>query len=220
MLGAPGSGKGTWSKFLSDALGLPHISSGDLFRRELAKDSPLGRQLRSYLDEGKLVPDDLTIRLLGQEIIEGTGQQGFILDGFPRTMAQAEALDALLLDSGQAIDRVVEIQVSEQVIIGRALSRFVCEGCGQPYNTTTMKPQVEGICDRCGGRIVRRSDDNEQTLKQRLKAYREKTAPLTDYYQQQGKLAVFPNDGPPDRKAQQELLELLGQAEPVNEVAD
>lgn len=212
MLGAPGSGKGTWSKFLSDRFCLPHISSGDLFRRELEEDSPLAREIRPYLEGGELVPDQVTIRLVEKAITEGEGRGGFILDGFPRTMAQAEALDLVLEEEGQAIDAVINIEVSEPVIIQRALSRFVCQDCGQPYNTTGMKPVKEGVCDRCGGRIVRRSDDTAETLKHRLDTYHANTAPLTGYYRQAGKLVVFPNDGPPDDQAKSELLTLLGEA--------
>jgi len=209
MMGAPGSGKGTWSKFLSDRFSLPHISSGDLFRRELAGDSPLGREIRSYVERGQLVPDDVTIQLIKEVLAEGEGRDGFILDGFPRTIAQAEVLDQILADEGHELDAVIEVEVSEQVIIQRALGRFVCEDCGQPYNTTTMKPVTEDVCDRCGGRIVRRGDDTEETLKLRLETYRVNTAPLTGYYRQKEKLVVFPNDGPPDCQAQRDLLLLL-----------
>ncbi len=209
MMGAPGSGKGTWSKFLSDRFSLPHISSGDLFRRELAGDSTLGREIRSYVEQGQLVPDDVTTQLIKGVLAEGEGREGFILDGFPRTIAQAEALDQILEDGGHELDAVIEVEVSEPVIIQRALSRFVCEDCGQPYNNTTMKPVTEDVCDRCGGRIVRRGDDTEETLKLRLEAYRVNTAPLTGYYRQREKLLVFPNDGPPDCQAQRDLLLLL-----------
>ena len=211
MLGAPGSGKGTWSKFLSDRLSLPHISTGDLFRRELAADSPSGRRIRTYIEQGELVPDDITVRLVKKVIMEDEGRQGFILDGFPRTLVQAEALDRILEEGGQAIDAAVEVHVSEPVLTRRALSRFVCVDCGQPYNASTMKPAEEGICDRCGGRIVRRGDDTEETLKHRLETYRAKTAPLMDYYRREGKLVVFPNDGPPDDQAKRDLLTLLGE---------
>jgi len=178
----------------------------------LAKDSPLGQEIRTYVESGGLVPDEVTIRLVEQELLEGEGSRGFILDGFPRTIGQAEALDAILEKAGVSIDLVVDIDVSESVIIERALSRFVCADCGQPYNKTSMKEKVEGICDRCGGRIIRRGDDTEETLKHRLAAYHEKTAPLIGYYRQQGKLAVFPNDGPPDDEAKADLLALLGEA--------
>ncbi len=213
MLGAPGSGKGTWSKFLSDRFSLPHISSGDLFRRELEGEGPLAREIRPYVEQGDLVPDDITIRLVRKAIVEGEGCRGFILDGFPRTMVQARALDRILAEEGQAVDAVINIEVSEPVIIQRTLSRFVCKDCGQPYNATTMQPLTKDVCDRCGGRIVRRVDDTAETLKHRLEAYQAQTAPLTGYYRKQGKLVVFPNDGPPDDQARRDLLLLLDQSQ-------
>ncbi len=209
LTGAPGSGKGTWSKILSDRFLLPHISSGDLFRAEMAAQSPLGQEIRSYVDSGSLVPDDLTIQLIKEVIVEGAGSQGFILDGFPRTLAQARALDQILEGCGQKLDLVIDIDVEEPVLIQRALSRFICQDCGQPYNTTTMQPATPDVCDRCGGKVVRRGDDTEETLKRRLAAYQEETAPLAGYYDLQGKRVVFANSGPPDQAAQEELLELM-----------
>lgn len=210
LLGAPGSGKGTWSKILSESLSLLHISSGDLFRMELANDTALGREVRSCIEQGALVPDEVTIQLVKKSLVKGRGREGFILDGFPRTIRQAEALDEILDEAGLKIDAVVDLAVDEETLIERTLSRLVCLDCGQPYNTTTMKPKVEGVCDVCGGKVVRRSDDTEETVQRRLKAYHEQTEPLIDYYEAQGKLLVFANTAMPGVAAQREMLALLG----------
>ncbi|HZK28871.1 MAG TPA: adenylate kinase [Clostridia bacterium] len=210
LIGAPGSGKGTWSKILSDACSLTHISSGDLFRRELADDSPLGREVRSYVEQGALVPDELTIQLMQNAFAQGVGREGFILDGFPRTMSQAEGLDRILAETGVKLDAVIALDIDEEILIQRTLARRVCGVCGQPYNTTVMRPAKEGICDRCGGEVVRRSDDTEETLRRRVLAYQKETAPLVDYYRERSKLIVFENNGPPDEAKQQELFRMLG----------
>ncbi len=210
MLGPPGSGKGTWSKILSDSLSLPHISSGDLFREELAQDSPLGREIRSYIESGALVPDDVTVRLVGQAIREGPGRKGFILDGFPRTLVQAEALEAILEEEGTVIDAVIELDIPEDILIERALARMVCVECGQPYHAVVMRPVTEGVCDRCGGKVIRRSDDTAETLKQRLKTYHEQTEPLVGYYRDRGKLVVYSRTQPPGVESKNEMAGLLG----------
>ncbi|NLA71215.1 MAG: adenylate kinase [Clostridiaceae bacterium] len=209
LTGAPGSGKGTWSKILSDTFSLPHISSGDLFRKELADDSPLGQQVRSYVEQGALVPDELTIKLVEKTLAEGPGQNGFILDGFPRTIAQALALDGILAATGVKLDAVIALDVDEAILVERALSRMICRGCGQPYNTSVTRPKQEGVCDRCGGEVVRRSDDTQETLQRRLLLYHEQTKPLADYYRDQGILVKLENNGPPDQTVQQELFQML-----------
>ena len=210
MLGPPGSGKGTWAKILSDSLSLPHISSGDLFREELAEDSPLGREIRSYVEGGTLVPDDVTIRLIEQAITEGPGREGFILDGFPRTLVQAQALEAILEEEGTGIDTVIELDIPEEILIERALARMVCVECGQPYHAEVLRPKTEGVCDRCGGKVVRRSDDTAETLKQRFKTYHELTEPLIDYYKDQGKLVAYSRTQPPGAESKKEMARLLG----------
>lgn len=211
-MGPPGSGKGTWSKILSDRLALPHIASGDLFRQELAKETPLGLQIRSTMEAGQLVQDEVTIGLIEKVIRQGSGSQGFILDGFPRTLVQAEALEAILASQALRLDAVINLAVDESILIERTLARMVCLDCGQPYNALTMRPQDEGICDRCGGRVVRRSDDTEDTLKERFRTYHVATEPLIEFYRDKGLLRVFANTEPPGDTTKAELAGLLGLA--------
>lgn len=206
MLGAPGSGKGTWSKILSDHFALPHISTGDLFRRELAEDTELGREARSYMERGALVPDELTIRLLKKALCPESGDHGFVLDGYPRTIPQAKALTKLLAELGVELDAVIDIVVDEDLLVQRTLSRLICSDCGQPYNTTSMRPKKDCICDRCGGRVTRRSDDTEETLRLRLEEYHLQTKPLIEYYCGRGKLITYNNDSFPDETAKQAML--------------
>ena len=211
-MGPPGSGKGTWSKIISDRLALPHIASGDLFRQELAQETPLGLQIRATMEAGKLVQDEVTIGLIEKVIRQGPGSQGFILDGFPRTLVQAEALESILASQALQLDAVINLAVDESILIERTLARMVCLDCGQPYNALTMRPQEEGVCDRCGGRVVRRSDDTEDTLKERFRTYHEATEPLIEFYRDKGLLRIFSNTEPPGDKTKAELAGLLGLA--------
>lgn len=209
LLGAPGSGKGTWSKIISDEKCLAHIATGDLFRAELAAETPLGREVKSYMEQGALVPDELTIRLVEKALTDGKAAQGFVLDGFPRTIAQAEALAELLAKRGWAIDLVINIVIDEDVLVERALSRLVCIKCGQPYNSKHMAPAMEGKCDHCAGEVVQRSDDTEETLRKRLQAYHASTAPLVDYYKERDLLVVFTNDSPPNDEMRDRLFSII-----------
>ncbi len=209
LLGAPGSGKGTWSKIISDEKGLAHIATGDLFRAELAAETPLGREVKSYMEQGALVPDELTIRLVEQALTGKSASSGFVLDGFPRTIPQAEALAEMLEKRGQAIDLVINLVIDESILIERTLSRLVCVKCGQPYNTKNMAPAVEGTCDHCGGAVVHRSDDTETTLKKRLLAYHVSTAPLIDYYEERDLLVTFSNDGSPSDEKRNRLFAMI-----------
>ncbi len=209
LLGAPGSGKGTWSKIISDEKGLAHIATGDLFRAELAAETPLGREVKSYMEQGALVPDEVTIRLVEKALTDESASNGFVLDGFPRTIPQAEALTDMLEKRGQAIDVVINLVIDESILIERTLSRLVCVKCGQPYNTKNMAPAVEGTCDYCGGDVVHRSDDTEKTLRKRLLAYHVSTAPLIDYYGERNLLVEFSNDGPPSDEKRDRLFSLI-----------
>ncbi len=209
MLGAPGSGKGTWSKIISDARKLTHIATGDLFRRELAAETPLGLEVKSYMERGALVPDELTIRLVEKALTGEDAALGFVLDGFPRTIPQAEALEAILAKHGWKIDAVVDLAIEEDVLIGRTLARLVCSGCGQPYNAVSMQPAVEGVCDRCGGEVVRRGDDTEETIKKRMETYHANTAPLIDYYRERDLLVTFSNEGPPNEETRDLLFAII-----------
>ncbi|HHW93425.1 MAG TPA: adenylate kinase [Clostridiaceae bacterium] len=209
LLGAPGSGKGTWSKIISDEKGLAHIATGDLFRAELTAETPLGREVKSFMEQGALVPDELTIQLVEKALTDESAVNGFVLDGFPRTIPQAEALATMLEKRDKAIDMVINLVIDESILIERTLSRLVCIKCGQPYNTQNMAPSVEGTCDHCGGDVVHRSDDTEETLRKRLEAYRKSTAPLIDYYRARDLLVTFSNDGPPSDEMRRRLFSII-----------
>lgn len=189
LLGAPGAGKGTLASYLIEKMGIPSISTGNILREAIKNDTPLGQQAKGYMDAGQLVPDDLVINLLKERIAKRDCKSGFILDGFPRTVPQAEALDEM----GVEIDRVIEIDVPDEVIESRLGGRRVCESCGASYHVVNKAPAVDGICDKCGGKLIIRKDDKPETIKDRLAVYHEQTAPLADYYRKAGKL--FTIDG-------------------------
>lgn len=207
LLGPPGSGKGTYASRLSPILGVPQIATGDLIRTEIATGSELGQRIKKYYDAGELVPDELVIELLKKRLAQADAQNGFILDGFPRTVAQAEALEQIT-----PIDRVINLVVPEDVIIARLSARLVCRNCGAVYNTRTLPPEKEGVCDKCGGELYRRSDDEPETIRRRLKVYAEQTAPLIDYYRQKDLLKdveCHQVDIPPEVMVKK-ILEILG----------
>ncbi|MGN0557835.1 MAG: adenylate kinase [Acutalibacteraceae bacterium] len=184
MLGAPGAGKGTQAAVLCEKLNIPTISTGNIIREALKNGTEMGQKAKSYMDEGKLVPDEVVIGIVKERLAQDDCQNGFILDGFPRTIPQAEALDAM----GVVIDKVINLEVEEELIINRMSGRRVCEKCGRPYHIETLKPRVEGICDDCQGALVQRKDDHIDTVKARLEVYHKETEPLKDYYAAQGKL--------------------------------
>lgn len=189
LLGAPGAGKGTQAKRLQDRYQIVQLSTGDMLRAAVAAGTELGRRAKAIMDAGQLVPDDLVIRMISERIDQPDCAKGFILDGFPRTTAQAEALDAMLAEKGLKLDAVVEIAVDEDVLVERITGRFSCATCGAGYHDTFHRPKREGVCDRCGGtRFVRRDDDNEETVRKRIEAYRAQTAPILPYYQAHGVL--------------------------------
>ena len=188
LLGPPGAGKGTQAKRLEERYGMVQLSTGDMLRAERASGSALGKQVRAIMDSGKLVSDDIMIALIAQRIA-GLKAQGFILDGFPRTVPQAEALDKMLRSNGIAIDHVIELTVDEGALIDRISGRFSCSKCGASYHDRYHRPKREGICDVCGSRdFTRRPDDNAETVKARLAAYRDQTAPILPYYRAKGVL--------------------------------
>ncbi len=195
MLGAPGTGKGTQGKLLSAQYGIPNISTGDILRAAVAGRTELGLQAQSYMDRGELVPDGLMIELIKERLQQPDCQRGFILDGFPRTIDQAVALDDYLQQHGHAIDRVLELELEVEKIVSRLTNRRVCSQCGQDYNLLTNPPPADHRCTRCGGTIVQRSDDTPETVRHRLRVYEEKTRPLKAFYQQQGKLSIINVDG-------------------------
>ena len=187
MLGKPGSGKGTVGRMLSESLGIIHISSGELFRSYIKKAGKIGEEIESYVSKGNLVPDELAIKLVEKGLLELDCKDGVILDGFPRTVVQAEALDEFLKSQGCKIDIAVELELSDQDIIDRIVKRRVCSNihCREIYNLEFKKPKQEGICDKCGSKLVQREDDKIETVQQRLKTYHETSAKLVDYYKKQ-----------------------------------
>ena len=188
FLGAPGAGKGTQSATVAQELGVVHIASGDLFRQALKQGTELGLKAKSYMEKGVLVPDEITIRLVLERMLAPEGEGGVILDGFPRNLEQAEALDKVLAQQAKAIDKVVYIKVSEEELLKRLSGRWVCRNCQAPYHTVNSPPKVWGKCDRCGGELYQRPDDTVDTVKKRLEVYFTQTVPLIDYYAQAGKL--------------------------------
>ncbi|MFZ5532674.1 MAG: adenylate kinase [Pseudomonadota bacterium] len=195
LLGAPGSGKGTQAKLLMERFGVPQISTGDLLRAAVAAQSPLGLKAKAAMDAGELVSDEIVLGMIRERLAEPDAKPGFILDGFPRNGAQAAALDALLAELGQDIDRAVHIQVAFDELLKRLTGRRTCTQCGALYNVYFSPPRQVGVCDRCGGVLMHRDDDNEQTISRRLRVYEEQTQPLIDYYQAQGKLAAVSGSG-------------------------
>jgi adenylate kinase len=188
LLGAPGSGKGTQAGIISAKLGIAHIASGDLFREAVGKGDEVGRQAQSYMEKGLLVPDEITIRMILERVASPDCAKGFILDGFPRTLEQAEALDMALGERGQAIDQVFYIKVDTEELARRLSDRFICRSCQKPYNMVASPPKVAGRCDQCGGELYQRPDDIPDTVRRRIEVYLSETAPLIDYYEKSGKL--------------------------------
>lgn len=188
LLGAPGSGKGTQAGTISQGLGLAHVASGDLFREAVERGDELGQQAKSYMEKGLLVPDEITIRMILERIAAPDCGQGFILDGFPRTLEQAKALDRALGERGQAIEKAVYIRVSTEELVRRLSGRFTCRNCQMPYHEITSPPKVAGRCDQCGGELYQRPDDSPETVRKRLEVYFAETAPLIDHYKEAGKL--------------------------------
>jgi adenylate kinase len=189
LLGPPGAGKGTHAKRLQAGLGLPQISSGDIFREMSRADTPEAREIRSFQEAGHLVPDELTIRVLLKRLLSADAQHGFILDGFPRTIPQAEALDERMASEGKRVDLVLSMTAPVDLLAERIASRITCPHCGAIYNAITRPPSADGICDVCGHRVVRRADEEPEAVKIRLKAYFDETEPLAAYYRNKGVLA-------------------------------
>lgn len=188
MLGAPGAGKGTQAKRLAEKYGIPHISTGDILRTNISKETELGKKAKSFMDAGALVPDDLVIDLVADRLEEEDAKAGFIFDGFPRTIPQAQSLDKMLGEKGRKIDYAVNVDVPDQVIVDRMAGRRFCLACGGSYHTKYLKPQREGVCDKCGGQLALRKDDEPETVLKRLEFYHDQTEPLIAYYRQNGVL--------------------------------
>src|SRR6476620_6638183 len=189
LLGPPGAGKGTQANLLETERSLVKLSTGDMLRVAVGTGTELGRKAGDIMERGKLVPDDIVIALIAERFDAGGKSDGFILDGFPRTIAQAEALDWLLAERGKTLDAVIEMQVDDDALVKRIAGRFTCADCGEGYHDAFKTPKVPGLCDRCGStQFVRRRDDNEEVVRSRLEAYHAQTEPLIDYYRSQGKL--------------------------------
>ena len=195
FLGPPGAGKGTQARDLAQEWRVLHLATGDMLREAVATGSPLGREAKTYMDQGALVPDDVIIRMMAERLGAAAGR-GFILDGFPRTIAQAEALARLLKDLDQTLDTVVYFDVSEPELLRRLTGRRVCRKCGHTYHLTSNPPKRPGVCDACGGELYQRDDDTEATVRNRLEVYRRQTAPLLDYYRQRNLLVTVSGEGP------------------------
>ncbi len=195
FLGPPGAGKGTQARELAAELGVPQVATGDMLREALAQETPLGLEARRYMDAGALVPDGVVIGLIAERLREPDAERGFILDGFPRTIPQAEGLDRLLKDLGQGLDRVVYFDVSEPELRRRLTGRRSCPGCQATFHLVSAPPRVEGRCDRCGSELVQREDDREATVRKRLEVYARQTAPLLDYYRDRHLLVSVTGEG-------------------------
>ena len=186
MLGAPGAGKGTQAKQIAAKYNIPHISTGDIFRANIKNGTELGKKAKEYMDQGLLVPDELTCDLVMDRIAEDDAKNGFVLDGFPRTIPQAEALTAALEKIGQKMDFAIDVDVPDENIVNRMSGRRACLKCGATYHIVAIPPKKEGICDACGSELVQRDDDKPETVQKRLDVYHEQTQPLIDYYNKQG----------------------------------
>lgn len=185
MLGAPGAGKGTQAKKIAEKYGVPHISTGDIFRANIKNQTELGMKAKSYMDQGALVPDELTLELIMDRFTNDDCKNGYVLDGFPRTIPQAEALTKALADKQDAVDYAINVDVPDEAIVTRMSGRRACLACGGTYHIKFNPTKVEGICDACGGELVLRADDKPETVQKRLDVYHEQTQPLIDYYQTQ-----------------------------------
>jgi adenylate kinase len=197
LLGAPGAGKGTQAVMLADKMKMVQVASGDLFRKALQEQTELGKKAKLYMDKGQLVPNEITIQMVLERLAAPDVKAGAILDGFPRNIEQAKALDKALKEKSRAIDKAVNIKVSEQEVLKRLSGRWVCRNCQTPYHETDNPPKVKGICDRCDGQLYQRDDDKPETIKNRLQVYMKETTPLIEYYKKAGKLVEVVSEGGP-----------------------
>jgi adenylate kinase len=185
-MGPPGAGKGTQAEKLVELYQIPHLSTGDMFRKAQKEGTELGLKAKSYMDQGQLVPDEVTVGIVKERLAEDDCKGGFLLDGFPRTVQQADALDGILVELDLALDRVVNIEVDKAFLVDRLTGRRVCRACGATFHVTNKAPKVEGVCDKCGGELYQRNDDKVETVSNRLDVYAAQTAPLIEYYQSKG----------------------------------
>ena len=188
MLGAPGAGKGTQAKMIAEKYSIPHISTGDIFRANIKGGTELGMEAKKYMDQGQLVPDELTVKILLDRVANDDCKNGYVLDGFPRTIPQAEVLDKALTELGDAVDYAIDVDVPDENIINRMGGRRACVTCGATYHMVHVPPKKEGICDKCGSELILRDDDKPETVKKRLDVYHAQTQPLIEYYTKKGNL--------------------------------
>ncbi len=186
LMGPPGAGKGTQAEKLVEVYQIPHISTGDMFRKAQKDGTELGLKAKSYMEQGQLVPDEVTVGIVKERLAEDDCKDGFLLDGFPRTVQQADALDGILKELGMTLDRVVNIEVDKAFLVDRLTGRRVCRACGATFHVINKAPKVEGVCDKCGGELYQRNDDKIETVSNRLDVYAAQTAPLIEYYQSKG----------------------------------
>ena len=210
VLGAPGAGKGTQAKKIAEKYAIPHISTGDIFRANIKNGTELGQKAKAYMDQGLLVPDELVVDLVADRVKQDDCKNGYVLDGFPRTIPQAEALDAALVKIGQKMDFAIDVDVPDENIVNRMSGRRACLNCGATYHIVSIPTKVEGICDRCGNSVVLRDDDKPETVQKRLKVYHEQTQPLIDYYKKQNILKSVDGTQPME-KVFADIVAILGE---------
>ena len=210
LLGPPGAGKGTQATGIAKKYQIPHISTGDIFRANVKEGTPLGVKAKEYMDKGLLVPDELVCDLVEDRITKDDCKNGYLLDGFPRTVFQAEHFDKFLQEKGEKLSKVVDIEVAEDILLPRMIGRRVCRSCGKPYHIVSMPPKVEGVCDVCGGEVYQRADDTEETVRNRFEVYNNQTSPLIEYYKNAGCLAEV-NGACGMEEVFEEICALLGE---------
>ena len=189
LLGPPGAGKGTQAAGIVEKYNIPHISTGDIFRKNIKEGTDLGKKAKEYMDQGLLVPDELTVGLVTDRITQADCENGFMLDGFPRNVSQAEQLDAFLKENNIALSNVINIEVDKNILVSRAVGRRICKSCGATYHVEFNPPKIEGVCNVCQGELYQRADDNEETVSKRIQVYLDETKPLADYYAKEGILS-------------------------------
>lgn len=210
LLGPPGAGKGTQAETIVKEFRIPHISTGDIFRKNIKEGTALGKKAKEYMDKGLLVPDELTVELVKDRLLQDDCKDGFLLDGFPRTIQQADALEDALKSMNQHLDCVVNIQVKKELLVERAVGRRVCKDCGQTFHMTFNKPSKEGVCDKCGGELMQRKDDTEETVLNRINVYEAQTEPLIAYYADKGIIVNIDGEKPIDEVGKTIVARLRG----------
>lgn len=211
ILGPPGAGKGTQASGIVQTYGIPHISTGDILRDAVKNHTPMGLEAKKYMDRGELVPDEVVIGIVRDRLQQPDTAKGFLLDGFPRTIPQAEALDAMLAEIGRSVGKVIAILVDDEALVKRLTGRRICRNCQAPFHVIFNPPKVDGVCDKCGGELYQRDDDTEATVRNRLEVYRKQTEPLIGYYDKQGIVARIDGDQAPEAVLE-DIKEAIGPA--------